>query len=152
MNVWIILFWKWYKSVCKTYAVKFVRPLALLMWISHITTGEQWIYIGQNGQTPLFLKVFCNLPLFLKYLKIYHIFETQFCVNWVFNVTFKIFSWCSSSMNSSFIKNFQNFFVVLKFHELKYHWKLDFHKIEFQKGGRLLNILQTVVDYTYSPK
>ena len=139
MNVWIILFWKWYKLVCKTYAIKFLRPLALLMWISHITTWEQWIYIyiyrPKWPETIVFenflkfttvSKIFRNLPPFWN------------SILWKSSGTFKKFSWCSSSMNSSFIKKFQNFFVVFKFHELKYHWKLDFHTIEFQKGSRLL--------------
>ena len=30
--------------------------------------------------------------------------------------------------------------MVLEFMELKYHGKLDFHKIEFQKSGKLLYI------------
>ena len=152
MNVWIILFWKWYKPVCKTYAIKFVRPLALVMWISHITTWEQWIYIyiGQNGQKPLFLKFFLKFTTVSKIFRNLPPFWNS--ILWKSIGTFKKFSWCSSSMNSSFIKKFQNFFVVLKFHELKYHWKLDFHIIEFQKGSRLLNISQTVVDYTYFPK
>ena len=39
----------------------------------------------------------------------------------------------------------------LKFLELELHDKLKFHKIEFQKGGTLLNILQIVVDsYIFS--
>ena len=33
------------------------------------------------------------------------------------------------------------------FHDLEYHGKLDFHKNEFQKGGRSLHISETVVDY-----
>ena len=36
--------------------------------------------------------------------------------------------------------------MELEFHDLEYHGKLDLHKIEFQKIGRLLNISQTVVD------
>ena len=37
--------------------------------------------------------------------------------------------------------------MQLEFHELKYHGKLDFHKIEFKKkSDRLLSISQTVVD------
>ena len=152
MNVWIILFWKWYKPVCKTYAIKFVRPLALVMWISHITTWEQWIYIyiGQNGQKPLFLKFFWNLPLFLKYLEIYHLFETQFCGNRVSNGTFKIFSWCSSSMKLSFIKKISKFLRSTQVPWTQVPLILDFHKIEFQKCGRLLNISQIVVDYIFS--
>ena len=49
-------------------------------------------------------------------------------------------------MNSSYIKIFQNFFMVLEFMELKYHGKLNFGKIEFQKNGKLLNISQIIVD------
>ena len=41
---------------------------------------------GKNGQIPLFMKIFYNLPLFEKYLVIYHFFETQFCGNRVFMV------------------------------------------------------------------
>lgn len=44
----------------------------------------------------------------------------------------------SSSMNSSYIKNFQKIFMVVEFHELKYHKKFDFHKIEFKKSNRLI--------------
>ena len=63
-----------------------------------------------------------GLPLFAKYLAIYYFFETWFFETW----------FC---VNSSYIKKFQNFFMVLKFQE-----KLDFHKIKFQKSNRLLNI------------
>ena len=38
---------------------------------------------GQNGQIPSFCKIFCNIPLFVKYLTIYHLFETQVCETWV---------------------------------------------------------------------
>lgn len=41
-------------------------------------------------------------------------------------------------MNSSYIKNFQKIFMVVEFHELKYHKKLDFHKIEFKKSNRMI--------------
>ena len=34
---------------------------------------------GQNDQLPSLAKIFCNLPLFSKYLAIYHFFETQVC-------------------------------------------------------------------------
>ena len=43
-------------------------------------------------------------------------------------------------------------FHELEYHELEYHGKLDFHKIEFQKSGRLLNISQIVVDPYNFPK
>ena len=42
-------------------------------------------------------------------------------------------------------------FKELEFLGRKLHGKLKFHKLEFQKGGRLLNISQTVVDpYIFS--
>ena len=102
---------------------------------------------GQNGQLPLFLKIFCNLPLF------------EICSDLPLIGNFS-FSWYSSSRNLSSIKNsmanlkaifsknssshgkFEGYF----FKELKF-LKLELHsKLEFQKGGRLLNILQTIVD------
>ena len=45
------------------------------------------VMMGQNSQIPLFLKIFCNLPLFTKYIAIYHFFETRFCENQVFHGT-----------------------------------------------------------------
>ena len=43
------------------------------------------------------------------------------------------------------------FFKKLKFLYLELHGRFEFHKLEFQKGGRLLNISQTVVDpYIFS--
>ena len=45
-----------------------------------------------------------------------------------------------------YLEKFWKFFMVLEFHKLKYHGKLDFHKIEFQKSDKLLNILQMIVD------
>ena len=39
------------------------------------------------------------------------------------------------------------FFKELEFIELGLHGKLKFHKLEFQKSGKLLNISQTVVYY-----
>ena len=39
------------------------------------------------------------------------------------------------------------FFMKLKFHELEYHGKLEFFKLEFPINGRfLLHISETVVD------
>ena len=40
-----------------------------------------------------------------------------------------------------FIKKFQNFFMVLEYHE-----KLDFAKLEYPKSGRFLHIFKIVVD------
>ena len=37
------------------------------------------------------------------------------------------------------------FFKKLEFMELELHSKLGFHKLEFQKDGKLLNILHIVV-------
>ena len=73
------------------------------------------------------------------------------------------FSWYLSSINSSTMEKFWNFLMVLEFYqkfsgkfesyffkelkfiELKLHGKVKFHKLEFQKRGRLLNISQTVI-------
>ena len=95
------------------------------------------------------MKIFYNLPLFAKYLVIYHFFETQFCGNWVFMVlefikleynekVLKFFyvTWVHELMNSSYFKNFKK----NSWYELEYYGKFDFHKIEFQKSSRLLNI------------
>ena len=42
--------------------------------------------------------------------------------------------------------NFEgNFFKEIKFVKLEFNDKLEFHKLEFQKGIRLPNISQTVV-------
>ena len=38
-------------------------------------------------------------------------------------------------------------FLELDFHKLELYVKLEFHELEFQNSGRLLNILQTMVDY-----
>ena len=35
--------------------------------------------------------------------------------------------------------------MELEFLKLEFHFKLKFHKLKFQKGGRLLNISQIVV-------
>ena len=57
------------------------------------------------------------------------------------------FLWYSSSWNSSIIKNFQNFPMVLEFHELEYHEKLDFAKLKYPKDDKSLHIFETVVYY-----
>ena len=41
----------------------------------------------QNCLIPLFKKIYMNPPLFVKYLTIYHLFETRFCGNGVFHGT-----------------------------------------------------------------
>ena len=43
--------------------------------------------MGQNGQIPLFGKICSVLPLFEKYLTIYHLFGTWVCETWVWNGT-----------------------------------------------------------------
>ena len=50
--------------------------------VSVITVGG-----GQNGHIPLLEKICMNLPLFAKYLAIYHFFETRFCGNRDFHGT-----------------------------------------------------------------
>ena len=85
-------------------------------------------------------KICMDLPLFVKYFSNLSLFFLN-SILWKSS-----FPWYSSSWNLSYIKKSQNFFLILEFHELKYHKKLDFHKIKFKKSGRLLNILQTVVD------
>ena len=40
-----------------------------------------------------------------------------------------------------------NFFKEIKFVKLEFDAKLEFHKLEFQKDSRLLNISQIVVYY-----
>ena len=77
---------------------------------------------GQNGQIPLFLKIFCNQPLFGKCLAIYHFFETWFCE----------------------LELHQNFFMILEFSSTMEN--SIFTKLSFKKCDRLLNISQTVVD------
>ena len=37
-------------------------------------------------------------------------------------------------------QNISKFFMILEFHKLEYHGKLDFLEIKFQKSDRLLNI------------
>ena len=37
--------------------------------------------------------------------------------------------------------------MELEFLKLEFHFKLKFHKLKFQKGGRLLNISQIVVKH-----
>ena len=39
------------------------------------------------------------------------------------------------------------FFIELRCLKLEFHVKLEFLKLDFQKGGKLLNIFQTVVKH-----
>ena len=47
---------------------------------------------------------------------------------------------------------FEGYFLKkLEYLELEFHSKLKFHKLEFQKSDKLLNILQTMIDlYIFS--
>ena len=45
-----------------------------------------------------------------------------------------------------FHKKFSGKFEGYFFKELELHGKLEFHKLEFQKGGRSLHISKTMVD------
>ena len=42
---------------------------------------------GKNSQIPLFFEIISVLPLFEKYLAIYHFFETLVCETWVSHET-----------------------------------------------------------------
>ena len=42
--------------------------------------------------------------------------------------------------------------MVLEFHELEYHGKLEFPKLEFPISGRFLHISEIVVDCKYFQK
>ena len=56
-------------------------------------------------------------------------------------IYFENFLWYSSLWNSSTVKNFQNFSMVLE-----YYGKLDFIKLKYQKSSRSLHISEIVVD------
>ena len=114
------------------------------------------LHSGQNCTIALFIKIYINLSQFQKYVGIYHFLGTRVWGTWVFHGTrvhgtwvpwknFEIFLWYSSSIKkfSAILKAI--FFKELNFMELELHGKLKFHKFEFQKGGRLLNISQIVV-------
>ena len=103
--------------------------------------------LGKNRPLPLFSNKIINLPLYWKYLEIYHIFETRVChetrvpktqVFWknILQICRKIF----------YIKNFQNFSMVLKFHELEYHEKHDFAKLKYAKSDKFLHISEIVIN------
>ena len=48
---------------------------------------------------------------------------------------------------------FEGYFLKkLEYLKLEFHDKFKFHKLEFQKDGKLLNILQTMIDLLYFPK
>ena len=80
--------------------------------------------LGKNSQIAHFRKICCNLPLFRKYVRIYHFLGTQIWWNWVFHGTqvyrtrvpwknFKNFLWLE------YYKKFSKFFRVYFFKELE---------------------------------
>ena len=103
-----------------------------------------YIYIGKNGHLPLFGKI-C-----IVYYCLWNI--SNLLPFWNSIMWKSSFQWYLSSWNLSTTKKFWNFLMKLEFMELEHHENflkvpLDFHKIEFQKGGRFLNILETVVNF-----
>ena len=49
-------------------------------------------------------------------------------------------------MKLEYHKKFSKFSMILEFHELEYHKKLDFTKLEYSKSGKSLYISKIVVD------
>ena len=123
------------------------------------------IYVasGQNGTISLFTENIYQSTTVSEICKDLPLFEYSSLGN-------LSFPWYLSSINSSTMEKFWNFFMVLEFHqkfsgkfesyffkelefmELKLHGKVKFHKLEFQKRGRLLNISQTMVYCKYFAK
>ena len=95
--------------------------------------------VSHNGHIPLFGKICMDLPLFAKYLAIYHLFEIRVCKTRVCRVT--------RVLELEFFEKITFKFAVLFFMKLEYHEKLDFPKLEFPISGRSLHISKTVVDY-----
>ena len=52
----------------------------------------------------------------------------------------------SNSLKKYTQKNFENFSMVLEFHELEYHRKLDFTRLEYPKSDKSIHISKIVVD------
>ena len=130
---------------CKPNGHKLETLLLLLL----LLFKNQIRNFGKNGHIPLFGKIFMNLPMFAKYLTIYHFFETQFCKNRVFHIRVS-WTWVlwkkfhSTWVPSKYFKIFS--WYLSSFMELKCHEKLNFLEIEFQKSNKLLNISQIVTD------
>ena len=125
------------------------------------TVWSNW-KLGENGSLPLFSEKISNILLFWKYAGIYYLFWNSSLWNsslpWIsssknsrslkkcIQKNFKNFLWYSKSWNSSTIKNFQNFSIVLEFHKLEYQGKLDFTTLEYPKSSTSLHNFETMVD------
>ena len=53
---------------------KKLLPIHLFLGLNMFLVCKFW---GQNGLILLFGKIYCNLPLFLKYINIYHYLKTR---------------------------------------------------------------------------
>ena len=53
---------------------KKMLPIHLFLGLNMFLVCKFW---GQNDLILLFGKIYCNLPLFLKYIRIYHYLKTQ---------------------------------------------------------------------------
>ena len=149
---------------CQTYVVKYDDefPKSAVMYLVGVLVV---IYVasGQNGTISLFTENIYQSTTVSEICKDLPLFEYSSLGN-------LSFPWYLSSINSSTMEKFWNFFMVLEFHqkfsgkfesyffkelefmELKLHGKVKFHKLEFQKRGRLLNISQTMVYCKYFAK
>ena len=78
----------------------------------------QFYNVGQNGHTPLLEKICINLPLFAKYLAMYHFFKTRFCRNRVFHGT--------QFMKLEYHEFFFKFFEVTRVHGTRF---CEFHEL-----------------------
>ena len=128
--------------------------LFLIVYLSQFSLGE-------NSQIASYCKLCCNLPLFRKYVGIYHFLGTRVWRNWVFHgprvygtwvpwKIFEIFLRYSSSINSSTIKNFQKFSKYI-FSKNSSFWNSSFtanssFTNSSLKSGRFLHIFRTMVD------
>ena len=109
---------------------------------SHLQNAISSHMLGQNGTIVLFTEIYIDLPLFCNMQRFITFWVLEFHeLNFygkilkIFNGSIKIFL---ASLKTTFFKE-------LEFMKLELYDKLKFHKLEFQKDGRLLNILQVVV-------
>ena len=73
---------------CQTYVVKYDGefPKSAVMYLVGVLVV---IYVAssQNGTISLFTEIYINLPLFRKYVRIYHFLSTRVWGTWVFHDT-----------------------------------------------------------------
>ena len=125
-------YWSLKKTInfpLKKMTINFTTSISDKLWLEPLLVHDKY---GQNGQIILLVKIFGDLPLFWKYIWMYHFFGTRVCcVIWVlWKITFKFtvlffikfklyelklyvkfggyFSWNSSYMTNSSFKNVAN--------------------------------------------